>query len=201
MAHDPRLIKPATRPGKQFMFLTVGAALEKLPPYQRVLDIACGRMALVPTFAGKDYIGVDGDESNLRFGRAKYPGTAAICGLIEELPPKLVGDLVLCLQCIGYNQYFKDENTITCVNKLVEATRVGGTLILNLGTRVRGHFGSAEAVISDRFESVDVVRFGRFQTRLPTQVCVPLGYMMFYLPFLAKSSRNPERLYICRGRR
>jgi hypothetical protein len=118
--------KPRTKnPSKQLLFLLVDGFLRKrkTSPYETALDLACGTMYFAPLVHARNYIGVDIDLERLREGKAEHPHAIIVQSKIEELPPNLSGDVVMCLQCVGVNKHFDNRNALDVTDHILAAKR------------------------------------------------------------------------------
>ena len=112
-------VKQVTRPEKQFLYLSIGQFLKRSSEFEVALDLACGSMPLANKVRAKRYIGVDLNEESLRHGLANHPSAVALHSTIEGITAETSGDIVLCFQCIGVNRFFRVENTLDCVRRMV----------------------------------------------------------------------------------
>jgi len=94
--------------------------------YSSVLDLACGYGDYFVYFKGKDYIGIDSDLERIKQAQTRYPEAKFFCSTIEELPENISADLVICIQTIGFNNYFKVKNTLKVVKNIVSVTNKNG---------------------------------------------------------------------------
>lgn len=194
-------VKRVSRPEKQLLYLLIGQFLRQGGEYDVALDLACGPMPLADTVRAKQYIGVDLNEESLRQGVARHPAAVALHSTIERIAEDITGDVVLCFQCIGVNSDFQIENTTKCVKRMVSATRSGGTLLFNVGPLARDYFDEIDVILDQAFGRLAVTQYGRFYERRSPTTAMLLAYVMYYLPFLARNSARPSRLYICQDRK
>ncbi|MEX1257173.1 MAG: class I SAM-dependent methyltransferase [Gemmatimonadota bacterium] len=200
-APNPQLPQ-GIRAEKEFMYRVVEREIGRVARYDTVVDLACGRMALAPSIPSHRYIGVDASPELVERGLRDNPRAVGICSRIEDLDPEVDGDLVLCLQCIGINQGFETANTLVCVDKLIDATRVHGRLIFNVGHYSLPYFVEIEQRLRDAFADVRIIRYGRFQERRSPRVAKALARAMLRFPVLARDEKgSPRRLYVAENRR
>ena len=193
-------VKQVCRPEKQLLYLLIGHFLKQDREYDVALDLACGPMPLADKIRARRYIGVDINEESLRKGMAAHPSAVAIHSSIERIADDITADLVLCFQCIGVNSDFHVDNTIKCVRRTVNATRTGGALLFNVGPLARDYFDEIETTLKQAFGHITVIQYGRFYERRAPMTALLLAHVMYYLPFLARNSARPSRLYVCQDR-
>lgn len=191
----------SSRPAKQFLYNNLREIFKDTEGREVGLDIACGKMNFRPQFHTKRYIGVDLDEERIKYGIKRFPDNTEgrVCK-IEDMEVDLQGDFVACIQAIGTNHRFNTENTMTCVNKLVAATREGGVLVFNTGEECIGCDHDIKALLSQSFEDVRTIYYGAFNIKTFRPISFILAYFMEFLPFLRTIGKKKRILYICRNR-
>jgi hypothetical protein len=187
------------RPAKQLLFWWLEHELKRSVGAEVGLDVACGFMQFRPLFRSARYIGVEIDLERLQVGLGKYPGVTGIHSSIEELDPALQGDFVICIQTIGANKLFNSENTVLCVEKLVRATKQGGTLLVTIGPASAKYIEEIEKILRNAFRHVKIKSYGAFNRRLPSMISKIIALMMAYVPFLRRTS-EPRYYFSCQGR-
>jgi len=130
----------------------------------------------------------------------KYPEAEGEVRPIEKMNNNDRGDFVVCLQTIGINTKFNNENIISCVKKIVKATNCEGMLTFNVGPKAKDHFECIDELLRDSFSKVDVLNYGALNKKMPKCISYLLARVMYKYPSLAKTSSNPCRLYIARDK-
>jgi hypothetical protein len=198
--------KPRTKnPAKQLLFLLVDAFLRKgkSKDYDTAVDLACGAMYFGGLISAKHYVGVDLDLERLEQGKAEHPHARIIHSKIEDLPPDLSGDLVLCLQCVGVNKHFDSRQALEVTDKILAATRPRGDLVFNVGPGVFASFREIDNRVRQSFADFRRYDYGRFngtvlKNRKGLVLSMLLAQLMRAFPRLAYTPR--WRLYICQGK-
>jgi hypothetical protein len=198
--------KPRTKnPAKQLLFLLVDAFLRKgkSKHYDTAVDLACGAMYFGGLISAKNYVGVDLDLERLEQGKAEYPHARIVHSKIEDLPPDLSGDLVLCLQCVGVNMHFDGRQALKVPDKILAATRPGGDLVFNVGPGVLASFPEIDKRVRHSFADFRRYDYGRFsgtvlKNRKGLALSMLLAQLMRAFPSLAYTPR--WRLYVCQGK-
>jgi len=184
------------RPAKQLAYNWIVQELKKSKGADVGLDVACGYMQFKPFFQTKSYIGVDLDAERIELCKERYPDAISHKYSIEDMPPEITGDYVVCIQTIGANEFFNEDNTMLCIRKLVDATRENGSLVMTIGPSTASYFSEIDALLRDSFDEVGVREYGAFNTRLPSLVSRLVTYAMYVFSSLRKAS-PPRYLYAC----
>lgn len=190
------------RPSKQLLFLLVGRFLRE-HQYETAVDLACGTMSFANLVRARNYIAVDLDLERLREGKAENPHAIIVHSRVEELPTDISGDLVLCLQCVGTNKHFDNQQAIKATEHIVAATRAGGDLVFNVGSGASGCFEEIDGRVKQAFVECRRFDYGRFNRsvakgRPGLVLSMVLAQLMLAFPGLAHSPH--KRLYLCRGK-
>ena len=154
--------------------------------YEVALDLACGQMKFADIINAKRYVGVDIDAERLAKAAESKPRAEAIASSIEDLPPDLKGDLVLCLQCIGINDLFEAERGLEVVRKIIAATKPRGVLVFNIGRGCRAQYDDIHEAVRGAFESAQRIQYGRFWERRPSAYARLLGQRDASLPIVGE---------------
>jgi hypothetical protein len=152
----------SNRPAKQLMWLWFAEDMSVSRRYADGLDVACGEMLLRRFFQTKTYTGLDFDADRLAKGLQENPDVRGVVGPIQNL--SLTGDLVVCMQTIGFNKKFDRTAAIQAVDRLVAATRSGGALIFNVRDLSRRELSDIGEKLRQSFGSVDARPYGSFVT-------------------------------------
>lgn len=185
----------AKKPSRQLLWLWLERDMRNLSG-ETGLDAACGFMENKPFFNTQHYIGIDLDRDRVNRGMKKHPDAIGEVLRIEDLDHRHQADVVLCVQTIGTNIHFVQANAREAVKKLVEATRHGGTLILNIGAKC-SQKGITEE-LQRSFEHIEIRRYGRRIRAVPRPLSLAIAHLMNVFPAL----RGSRKLYcICRGRK
>lgn len=169
--------------------------------YEVALDLGCGEMKFADIINARRYVGVDIDAERLAKGAEKHPHAEAIAASIEDIPPDLKGDLVLCLQCVGINDLFEEERGLEVVRKMIAATKSRGTLVFNVGRRCQAQYEEIYESVRDTFEHTHCIQYGRFWRRWPSAGARLLARLMQAYPSFARSPSRPINLYLCEGKK
>lgn len=169
--------------------------------FDTVLDVGCGEMRAADWVHCRRYVGVDLDRERLDRGVAGGGNREAVLSRLEDMPADLQGDLVLCLQMIGFNVHAPVEMSLAYVERLIAATRPGGMLIVNVGTASAVHAPAIEAALTAAFARTDAIRYGRFLSPAWRPVAPLLVALMERWPRLAATPSRNARLFIAEGRR
>lgn len=189
------------RPEKQLLWFWVYRDMKKSEGHQTGLDLACGPMQSKPDFRTKAYIGVDCVASEVEAGLKLYPDVKGIVSTIEEMPDELDGDFVVCLQTIGTNRYFKKENTLIVMDRLLKAVKPGGCLMVNVGPDSLDPYGPDIASRLNRsFEKVKCRRYGAFHEERSITASLLLAIMMYFIPPF-RHGKYRCRYYFCQGKK
>lgn len=187
-------------PHKQLMWLWVCRLMKESRSYHRGLDLACGELKTFKYFQTKEYLGVDADESRVTFARQKF-GVPVIVSRLEELPDKLSGDFVVCLQTIGFNRYFDISHAVEVVRRCVQATSPMGMILINATRLSQQQFAESEAIMRNNFETVEIRQYGLSKTSMPKALSLLVACFGLIWPDIAKKSDSPAWLFICRTRK
>lgn len=118
-------------PSKQFFYDSIYKEISKLH-FERVLDLACGRMAFLDHFKPKHYLGIDIDLERLKLGKQNNPQANYLNININDLDLREKKyDLVLCFETIAINKSFKIEDTEQTLTIMSNSTLKDGYLLLN----------------------------------------------------------------------
>ena len=94
------------------------------------------------------------------------------------------GDFVLCVQTIGFNNYFNPKNTLLAVDKLIEATRPGGALIFNIGRLCQEYRSEIDVRLAAAFQNVRARDYGNFNAETFHHISLGLATVMNSIPSL-----------------
>jgi hypothetical protein len=147
------------------------------------------------------YIGVDLDGERIDRGMKKHPDAVGIVSSIEDFDHKVKGDVVLCIETIGINDWFEVDNTMLVIRKAVCAVEPDGTLIFNVGGgAVTGYESAIDNLLRDSFCSVDKREYGAFHGRTSSLLSYSIAKLMLWFPAL-RSGAAKKIYYLCRDRR
>lgn len=155
-------LKRSTRAAKQLMLLWLSESMRASADFRDGLDVACGYMSYRPLFQTQTYTGIDINEDRLAKGLTLYPDASAAHCPIEDMTQ--TADFVICLQTIGFNQRFGTKNIMLGIEKLIEATRPGGTLIFNIGISGGQQLPAISERVRRSFDEVTERRYGALRT-------------------------------------
>jgi hypothetical protein len=194
-------LRHADRPSKQLLWIWLRNDMANSSAFKRGLDIACAEMENFRFFQTISYTGVDIDAERLEAGAKANPGATAIHSSIENMPPTLQGDFVVCVQTIGTNKLFRNDQTMTCVKKIVAATATGGTLLFNIGPDSLGYAGEVEEVLRTSFGRLRKRSYGAFveHVKSPT-MSLAIARAMQVFPLLRRTQKRPFIYYNCSQR-
>jgi SAM-dependent methyltransferase len=196
--HQP--IRIGRRPAKSLFLIWAKGDLRRLKPSGTALDLACGTMFFRSYLPAEHYIGVDVLQERLDRGRQRHPDARAICGKIEDLPPDIAADIVICFETIGINSWFDASATMRCIDKLIGATRTGGTALVNLGPYAANWHEPALNRLRESFASVDVKPYGRWNFQTHFTISFALATLMRIFPGLRTAKKTPW-LYVKCGQK
>jgi SAM-dependent methyltransferase len=152
--------------------------------YSSVLDLACGYGDYCDFFKGKKYIGIDSDTERVNQAKRKHPEASFFCSTIEELPQNISADLVICIQTIGFNNYFQIENTLQVVNKILLATNQDGHCFFNVRDNCKDYFFAISNLMEDKFFQVEIIDYGSCNNDLPLPIASLIASTVYQLPIL-----------------
>lgn len=185
----------ASKPSRQLLWLWLEKDMKNLHG-EIGLDAACGLFENKRFFRTKRYIGIDADDQRIEAGLKQHPDAEGEAIKIEDLGERHAADVVLCVQAIGTNVKFESENALKAVEKLIEVTRPGGALIVNVGSKSPTH--GIESALRAAFEHVEIRRYGRRMASFP----VPLPQIIAYFMNAFQSLRGDTKIYcLCKGKR
>lgn len=196
-------IRRSPRLDKQILHLKVRDFLMN-NPLPIGLDIGCANMPYRPLFRTQRYIGVDLDGPRLLEGQKMYPDAEIFESSLFDMPESLQGDLVVCIQTIDVNAKFDKTRTMEAIEKLIAATKDGGSLIFNLGTRHndwRLMRNKVNELLEKNFSSIEIDRIGFDDHALPMAITLPVAYVLKSLPFLHRINHPKCLLFIARGKK
>lgn len=185
--------RQSRRPSKQLLWIWVEELMKNSQGFKRGLDIACGYMKNKPMFRTEEYFGMDADAERIQTGQTTTGGRGIVCK-IEDMPPDVKGDFVVCLETIGINTHFDSEKATFAFDTCVKATNPGGSLLVNVGPLARQHFSTIREIASANFKNVRVLEYGRASEKHPGIVADLLARLFYVAPFLAKSDKTPYLL-------
>lgn len=188
------------RPSKQLLWFWMHDLFKESAGFVAGLDVACGNMGKRRHFRTRHYIGVDLDADRISRGLSVNRDAEGHVSSIEALPESIHGDFVVCLQTIGINSHFQSAHTPLCVNKLVDATNAGGTLVFNIGFDAELYREELAKKLSAAFLHIEQRRYGALSKALPRSLTYPLACAMYYAPCWARSVKTPHTLFVCRKR-
>jgi len=190
---------PTKRPSREFMYRRVRRFLAGRH-FSTALDLACGVMRMARYIDADEYIGLDINDEALQRGVRGGSRRRAVVSTIEDMPAGLTGDFVLCLETIGINKFARVDLTMVHLERMIAATRPGGSLILNVGHLSRDYFGSVEDALRRAFRSVEVIDYGRHHAKAIFPVFLFRIWRMEARPEEAASATEPTKLFIAEGR-
>lgn len=192
----------SSNPQKQLCFTWLSRVLAESAKYDTTLDVACGNLNNYPFVRSPNYIGVDMNKASLDYGRRAYPKARTEPLYIEELEASgLKGDLVLCTQTIGVNNYFDADKTVPNIRSLVKATNEGGTLAFDIGDMSIAKRGEITALLNAAFTTVEERGFGAHDKSSNMLFSIPLGLMMQWFPATRTNGQETRVFYVCRDRK
>ena len=157
------IFRPAVKPIKIETYLYARHLLNYFSSGKKVgLDVCCGRMAMRPFFKTKQYIGVDLDSKKIHRGIKIFPDVQVYIERFEDLPADVSGDFVSCLQAIGFNKHFNCDDVTEFVDKLVNHTNRGGTLVFNINgsSLMAVGFERLCDILNSRFKNIYYIKYG-----------------------------------------
>ena len=184
----------ASKPSRQLLWLWLEKDMKHLQG-EIGLDAACGLFENKRFFRTKRYIGVDANQERIETGLKRHPDAEGEAIKIEDLGERHAADIVLCVQVIGTDVKFESENALKAVKKLIQVTRPGGALIVNIGSK--SPTNGIVAALRAAFEYVEVRRYGRRMASFP----VPLPQIIAHLMNRFQSLRGDNKVYcLCKGK-
>lgn len=152
-------------------------------------------------FRATRYIGIDGSKESLEEGLKKYPEAEMLHMLIEEVPETVKGDFVICVETIGINYFFNNDNTLECLSKITKSVNRDGALLFNIGFGALQQSKEIEVFLEKSFTSVAKIKYGTFGGRLSSSlVCSFLARLLFWVKPL-REMNHTHTYYACAGRR
>ena len=103
----------------------------------------------------------------------------------------------MCFQTIGSNFYFKEENSIIAIKKLINLTEYKGDLILNIGPESKNYISEIKNDLAKNFCNIIEINYGSFKNETNILISIILSYLMYFFPFLRTISNNDETIYLC----
>lgn len=194
-------IRIGRRPAKSLFLIWAKRDLRRLKPSKTALDLACGTMFFRSYLPVENYIGVDVLQERLDQGRKRHPDARAICEKIEDLPPDIAADIVICFETIGINSWFDASATMLCIDKLICATHPGGTALVNLGPYAAKWHEPALNRLRESFASVKVKRYGRWNFQTHFTISFVLATLMRIFPGLRTIKGAPWLYVKCEQKR
>lgn len=132
------------------------------------LDLAGGTMDNKRFFVTDKYICVDINQSKLDFGLERNPNTIVINNRIEKFlndKSQSKADVILCVQTMGTNIYFDNNNTIDVIELMYNFLSKGGSMIFNIGNKA-GDLRILKKIIyqklDKKFKFIDCKFYGAF---------------------------------------
>lgn len=165
--------------------------MKKSRDFKDGIDFACGNMANYKNFRTDNYLGVDIDEERLEEGFKKHPHARYLKSSIEETPPNIQGDFVVCVQTIRINNHFNNENTLFCIQKLINSTKKNGILLFNIkvgkGMEIEAE---TDKLLNKSFEKVKKVEYGRFDSQYRKSISLLISLLMYLVSSIRKDKNN-----------
>ncbi len=205
-------VRFSEKPGKMLLWLWLWRDLRKIGHQPFAIDAACGEMKNRRFFDVDRYLGFDASERVLAVARAEHPEETALLAELAELPCLVAehgrADIVCCVQTINTNHNFDHSSALTVVRNLALATAVGGTLLVNFGSKGAPLPALERAtleLLGPQFERIDMRRYGALLDRVPFGLVLSplLALGMWAVPPLRHAfGRRYLKLYlVCSGRR
>lgn len=181
-------------PSKQLLWLWLARDMQRLRG-RRGLDAACGLMENRRFFQTETYFGFDADANRLDIAKKQNPDVEAVHMQISDASKEHESDVVLCVQTLGANKFFDHTATLDAVQSLIEVTKAGGSLILNVGAK-SSHAGLLD-ILRRSFETVTVRRYGGYNAELPVLLSLLVACAFFLFPAI----RGSKKIYcLCQNK-
>ena len=191
--------RKSNRPSKQLLWIIVCKYLLK-QKYISCIDIASANFILYKYISSDIYYALDIDINSINFIKKNYPEVTTYHSSIEDFKTSLKWNLVLCLQTIGINYHYNNNNTPMNINKLINITEQDGTLIFNLGPESIKFKNTIEKKLKDKFLNLKMIEYGTLSSNNYTIISIILGLTMYYFPFLRNLTKT-YCLFICKNKK
>jgi len=200
------------KPGKMLLWFWLRHDLRRIGHQRFAIDAACGEMKNRRFFDVDRYLGFDASERVLTVARAEHPEETALLAELADLPGIVAehgrADIVCCVQTINTNHNFEHSSALEIVSNLALATAVGGSLLVNFGSRGAPLPALERAtleLLGPQFDRIHVRRYGALLNGVPFGLVLSplLALTMWALPPLRHAfGRRYRKLYlVCSGRR
>ena len=205
-------VRFSEKPGKMLLWFWLRHDLRRIGHRPFAIDAACGEMKNRRFFDVDRYLGFDASERVLAVARAEHPEETALLAELAELPRIVAehgrADIVCCVQTINTNHNFDHSSTLAIVRDLALATAVGGSLLVNFGSKGAPLPALERAtleLLGPQFDRIHVRRYGALLDGVPFGLILSplLALGMWAFPPLRHAfGRRYRKLYlVCSGRR
>lgn len=158
-------VRVGKSPGKTLLWVWLRRDLKSITSGVGI-DAACGFMGNRKFFCVDDYVGFDLDESCVKEGLRRHADVTGFTCSIVDAPTtlgELKGDVVVCVQTLNTNSHFDSEELIPSIERLIDITKPGGTLLLNIGSKgdpIEATTPEVARTLARRFPAVEIKRYG-----------------------------------------
>lgn len=195
------MVRKSRRPSKTFLWMVFAKDMRKSKNFDLGIDFAAGYMENYPFFRTKNYLGIDIDLKRLKTGNNTFPHAKFLKCSIEDTPPDILGDFIVCVQTLGINKHFTKRNTFFCVQKLINATSTNGNLLFNVNVMGDEKIEARiDKILSDNFKNVKKIEYGRFNSKHNKNIAFILAALMFVVSPLRKNTQNKCLYYFSENR-
>jgi hypothetical protein len=201
---NPGKAPKTVNPAKKFFYRRMYRDIEADGPIESMIDYACGRMDTLDNIAVVDYTGVDVLEWRLVEGQQKHPNTKTFAGRIQDYEVKTKVQAVICVEVLGINTLFENDEIIEVIEKISSSVRKGGNLYFNVGPEITVNrpevVNKVDQILATNFSDVNKTKYGRFDAHY-TRTRARLRYLLMRLvPWSRFSAARPRYYYCCRGK-
>ncbi len=190
--------RKSKRPSKQLLWQIICNYLLK-QKYSSCIDVASSNFFLYKYIKSDAYAALDIDDDAINFIRKNFSNIKTYHTSIEDFETSLKWQLVLCLQTIGINSHYENDNTLANIDKLILLTQSKGELIFNIGPEAINYKYKIEEKLKNKFSNFKKIEYGTFSSNRNILISIFLAYLMYYLPILRKINKN-YCLYICKNK-
>ena len=181
----------------------LATSTELRSPYHTGLDVASNSFNNRGYFKVEKYLAIDIEDPEMEIPIGPKPSVDKFIhgDLLEaDLPP---ADLVMCVETVGITALFSHSESLRALESLINATRTGGALVVNVGplSSVEDRRSFATNIKSN-FMHVRHIRYGRWNKATHPLVSIVLGTVQLLLPFLRVPDREQEvwHLFFAKGK-
>jgi len=200
-------IRGAMCASKQLLYFWLHHDIPKYSQGLVSLDIGCGPFGFYHLFRCQEYVGIDVEPQQLGGLKRDSGDSKAFDYFVNNDFLKMTdayGDFVLCVQ-VFTSQNFSATDTISAVDKLIEMTHIGGTLIFNTARSSVPYEPEFEKTLRKNFKRVKIRRYGAWSYAnkdiKPRVFFVPfLAGLMWAIPWLRHRRHHTKSYYVCEGK-